>query len=74
MSDRVDQPTAPAPDSRSASAGGDDGLFFQLFDASPFPAVVTRLADHRVLAINQRTSAVFGIPQDQAIGRHAPDY
>jgi PAS domain S-box-containing protein len=59
-------PTAPLP--------GDNGLFFQLFDASPFPAVVTRLADHRVLAINQRTSSVFGIPQDQAVGRHAPDY
>jgi PAS domain S-box-containing protein len=57
-----------------ASVSGDDCLFFQLFDASPFPAVVTRLADHRVLAINQRTSYVFGIGQDEAVGRHAPDY
>jgi PAS domain S-box-containing protein len=52
----------------------DDGLFYQLFDASPFPAVVTRLSDHRVLAINQRTSDVFGIARDQAVGRFAPDY
>jgi PAS domain S-box-containing protein len=52
----------------------DDALFFQLFDASPFPAVVTRLRDHTVLAINQRTSDVFGIPYDDAVGRHAPDY
>ena len=47
---------------------------YPLFDASPFPAVVTRLADHVVLAINQRTSELFGIPQADAVGRHAPDY
>ena len=58
----------------ATTAHADDGLFFQLFDASPFPAVVTRLSDNRVLAINQRTSSVFGIPQDDAVGRHAPDY
>ncbi|MCC7241931.1 MAG: PAS domain S-box protein [Acidobacteria bacterium] len=52
----------------------DDALFFQLFDASPFPAVVTRLRDHVVLAINQRTSDVFGIAQEDAVGEHAPDY
>ena len=74
MSDRVPLDPAPAPLSGAAPGGGDDGLFYQLFDASPFPAVVTRLADHRVLAVNQRTSAVFGIAQDEAVGRHAPDY
>ena len=47
---------------------------YPLFDASPFPAVVTRLADHVVLAINQRTSEVFGVSQADAVGRHAPDY
>ena len=52
----------------------DDSLFFELFDASPFPAVVSRLRDHIVLAINQRTSHVFGIAHDDAIGKHAPDY
>ena len=65
-------PVRPSADRPSVPGG--DGLFFQLFDASPFPAVVTRLSDHRVLAINQRTSAVFGISQDDAVGRHAPDY
>ena len=53
----------------ATTAHADDGLFFQLFDASPFPAVVTRLSDNRVLAINQRTSSVFGIPQDDAVDR-----
>jgi PAS domain S-box-containing protein len=52
----------------------DDSLFFELFDASPFPAVVSRLRDHTVLAINQRTSHVFGIEHQDAIGKHAPDY
>ena len=35
----------------------------QLFNVSPFPAVVTRVHDHTVLAINARTSEVVGIPQ-----------
>ena len=52
----------------------DDALFFELFDASPFPAVVSRLRDHIVLAINERTSHVFGIAHEDAIGKHAPDY
>ena len=59
-------PDNPAPQ--------DDSLFFELFDASPFPAVVSRLRDHIVLAINQRTSHVFGIAHEDAIGKHAPDY
>ena len=52
----------------------DEALFFELFDASPFPAVVSRLRDHVVLAINQRTSHVFGVAHEDAIGKHAPDY
>ena len=40
----------------------------------PFPAVVSRLRDHVVLAINQRTSHVFGVAHEDAIGKHAPDY
>ena len=40
----------------------------ELFDLSPFPSVVSRLADHTVLAINARTSELFGIPQDQVRG------
>ena len=47
---------------------GRDGLFFQLFEVSPVPAVVTRVLDHRVLAINARTSEIFDIPQDEAVG------
>jgi PAS domain S-box-containing protein len=48
--------------------------FEQLFDISPSPAVVSRLRDQSVLAINQRISETFGIPQDQAVGLITRDY
>jgi hypothetical protein len=37
------------------------GPFEQLFDISPFPAVISRLRDHAVVAINKRTSEMFGL-------------
>jgi PAS domain S-box-containing protein len=46
----------------------------QLFDLSPFPAVVSRLADHTILAVNARTSEIFDVPQHEAIGRRVTDY
>jgi PAS domain S-box-containing protein len=49
-------------------------LFEQLFDVSPFPAVVSRLRDKAVLAINKRTSEMFGIAHADAIGRVTTDY
>lgn len=48
--------------------------FQQLFEISPFPAVVSRLRDSVVVAINRRTSETFGIPQDQAMGLRTIDY
>jgi PAS domain S-box-containing protein len=58
----------------STPADTTDGPLPQLFDASPFPAVVSRLADHRVLAINQRASEVVGIAQADAVGVSVVDY
>ena len=49
-------------------------LFAQLFDVSPFPAVVSRLADHAVIAINKRTSEIFGLSQQEAIGQSVAQY
>ena len=40
----------------------------------PFPAVVSRLDDHTVLAVNLRTSELFGVPQSEAVGRLVTDY
>ena len=51
-----------------------EARFKHLFDISPFPALVTSVADSRVLAVNQRTAQRFGIPQSKAIGLHAPDF
>ena len=56
------------------SGAARDGLFFQLFEVSPVPAVVTRVSDHTVLAVNARTSEIFDIPQDEAVGLSVTDY
>src|SRR5918993_85365 len=50
------------------------GPFEHLFDISPFPAVISRLRDHAVVAINKRTSEMFGISHEQAIGLTTSDY
>jgi PAS domain S-box-containing protein len=46
----------------------------QLFDVGPFPAVVSRVDDHTVLAINARTSEIVGISPSDAVGRSVADY
>jgi PAS domain S-box-containing protein len=51
-----------------------DSPYPQLFDVSPFPAVVSRVHDHTVLAINARTSEVIGIPQRDAVGLSVSDF
>src|SRR4051794_10894885 len=58
------RPTPPA----------DERVGAHLFDVSPFPGVVSRLADHTILAINARTSEMFAIPQDQVSGLTVTDY
>ena len=52
----------------------DDPLIARLFELSPFPTVVSRLEDHVVLAVNDATSALFGVSTAAAIGRCALDY
>jgi len=52
----------------------DDPGFARLFDVSPHPAVVTRLLDHTILAINQYTSEIFGVAQDAARGQSVLPY
>jgi PAS domain S-box-containing protein len=59
-------PGFPPPESESP--------YPQLFDASPFPAVVSRVHDNTVLAINSRTSEVIGIPQRDAVGLSVTDF
>jgi PAS domain S-box-containing protein len=63
----------------SAQSGAPDAavrerLFAELFDISPFPAVVSRVTDHTVIAINSRTSEIFGVAKDEAPGLRVTDY
>src|SRR6185436_18125201 len=63
------------PPERSSNAPPDEGdLFSQLFDVSPIPMVVSRLADHTVIAINRRTSEIFDIAPSEAVGVRVSDY
>lgn len=48
--------------------------FEQLFDISPFPAVISRLRDNSVIAINKRNSEMFGISHADAVGLKTTDY
>src|SRR5690349_13443232 len=52
----------------------DHSTYQQIFDSSPFPAVVSRLADDTVIAINRRTSHVIGVGIDEAPGQLVTDY
>jgi PAS domain S-box-containing protein len=51
-----------------------DSRYRLLFDVSPFPAVISRLRDHVVLALNERTAEVMGVSRDAALGRSVLDY
>lgn len=46
----------------------------RLFETSPVALVVTRLDDQSVLVINERASAMFAVPMEEARGHRAPDF
>ena len=56
------------------SSGASANPYTQLFDLSPFPAVVSRLSDHTVVAVNLSAAEVVGIPVSEAIGASVIDY
>ena len=62
-----------SPESKRPAAGG-ESLYSLLFEVNPFPAVVSRLHDHTVLAVNARTSEIIGIAQRDAVGLSVTDY
>ncbi|HVH26080.1 MAG TPA: PAS domain S-box protein [Vicinamibacterales bacterium] len=64
----------PAAEAPPVPSAGDETLLAQLFDLSPFPAVVSRLADGTVLAVNARTSEMFGVSPSEALGLRVSDY
>ena len=48
--------------------------YSQLFELSPFPAVVSRLDDHRVLAVNASAASVVGVSPADVIGQPVTGY
>ena len=69
----MDEPVLPQPDPRVPSVES-ESPYPQLFEVSPFPAVVSRVSDHTVLAINARTSEVIGIAPRDAAGLSVRDF
>jgi PAS domain S-box-containing protein len=49
-------------------------LFTELFNLSPFPAVVSRISDSTVVAVNARTAALLRRSPEEAIGLKVTDY
>ena len=45
-----------------------------LFDVSPMPAVISRVRDNLVIAINHRTAELFGAEQEDIEGVRISDY
>jgi two-component system sensor histidine kinase/response regulator len=70
----VNDDTVPKRQESTRSSAEPEGAYSQLFDQIPFPAVVSRLADHTVLTINARTSEMMGIPADEAVGLAVTDF
>jgi PAS domain S-box-containing protein len=46
----------------------------QLFNAGPFPAVVSRLKDGSIIAVNEKAAAMLHIPPPAAVGRRIIDF
>jgi putative membrane protein insertion efficiency factor len=69
----ADQPLHPAPGA-TGSVADTERTYSYLFDVSPFPAVVSRLDNHTVLAVNARTAEVIGVAQADAAGLSVASY
>jgi PAS domain S-box-containing protein len=48
--------------------------YSQLFELSPFPAVVSRLDDHRVLAVNISAAELVGVTPAEVVGQPVTGY
>jgi PAS domain S-box-containing protein len=45
-----------------------------IIDAAPLPLLVSRLSDGKILYANDREAAMFGLPREELIGRHALEF
>jgi PAS domain S-box-containing protein len=51
-----------------------EGRDWDLFDASPFPAVLSRLADDTIIALNRTAADLVPSPSQEIIGRPVTDF
>jgi PAS domain S-box-containing protein len=70
----VDDHALPRQPDDSLPSEDSENPYSQLFDLSPFPAVVSRLQDHTVIAVNARTLEIVGNPERQAVGLSVSNY
>ena len=59
---------------RTAALKESEARFEMLFDAAPVALVMTRLDDGAVLAANPRATAMFAVPQREAVGQQGADF
>ena len=48
--------------------------FRKIFEANPFPVLISRLSDGKILMANQGMSALAEVPLEQLIGAKTPDF
>src|SRR5687768_6563398 len=46
----------------------------ELFDASPFPAILSRLADDVVIAVNRKALEIVRMPAAEVVGRKVTEF
>jgi PAS domain S-box-containing protein len=67
-------PPQGQPAEPNLPAGNSEDLFAQLFNLSPFPALINRIEDGRILAINARVSEIIGVGASEVAGMAVTDY
>jgi PAS domain S-box-containing protein len=67
-------PNAADPREPRPASATEERLAAHLFDLSPIPAVFSRLEDSTILAMNTRTSEMFGVAEGRAAGLRGSDF
>ncbi len=63
----------PAKDRTTSMIKRSEHKLRAILDASPFPIIVSTLADHRVMYLNRDAAKLFGYNQNTAHGQPEPD-
>lgn len=63
----------PAKDRTTSMIKRSEHKLRAILDASPFPIIVSTIADHRVMYLNKDAAKLFGFQQETAHGQPEPD-